>query len=59
MNEEKLRKIVDEASYAFWQVIAAQCPEIITGDFPPDAHFEMEVMNLKFVELWYKLNKNS
>lgn len=51
-----ISKIVNEAEEAFWQKVAEMCPDIKTGDFPPDAAFALTSSMNDAVERWIKLN---
>lgn len=56
MTEARLKEIERKARDAFWSVVAEECPEVATGDFPPDLHFEMSSRLKYYINAWYELN---
>ena len=57
MTDARLKEIERRASEAFWQTVAEECPEITTGDFPPDLHYAMTHHNESFIKAWFEINK--
>lgn len=55
--EERIKKAIEDADVAFWEVIAKQFPEIKSGDFPPDAWFKFSEAQEKAVKVWYEGNR--
>lgn len=52
MNNEKLNKVYEAASAAFWDVVARSFPEITSGDVAPEMEFEMEIHMKTWIEHW-------
>lgn len=47
---------VEEGSLAFWATIANAFPQVMTGNFPPDADFELDKAMTKAIEIWLESN---
>lgn len=60
-SDEALRRdaltLTPSALEAFWTAIAAQRPEITSGDFPPDAADELRVACVRAVTVWLETNR--
>ena len=52
----KVDKIVEAAQDQFWAEVAEQCPEIMSGGFPPDADFEFNKHCERAVRTWISAN---
>jgi hypothetical protein len=51
------KKIAEEAQHAFWAKVAEMCPEITSGDFPPESTIEFDRACEKAVEIWLRFNE--
>ena len=61
MNEKieqskRIERAVQNADYAFWQVIADAFPEIKTGSLAIDVTFDLQRMQTVAVEQWLDSN---
>jgi len=58
-SEDKVRRVeaVDTAEDMFWASIAADYPEINSGDFPPELAMAMSEQLLRHVKVWLELNE--
>ena len=56
MDRSRLNKIAETALEAFWDSVAEQCPEIMTGDEVPMAQFEEK--SKKAIQEWHFNNSN-
>jgi len=55
-EEEYLKKILESASGAFWAQVAADYPEVKTGDFPPEAQRAWQNAMDAAVRVWLVCN---
>jgi len=56
-EQEKVRKVVDEAEEAFWAIIAKNYPEIKTGDLCFSVVGPWTLGNRDVVRIWLDTNK--
>jgi hypothetical protein len=56
LGEETLSQIIEEASQAFWSVIAKSHPHIKTGDLDPGSVFAFENAATSAVKTWLAFN---
>jgi hypothetical protein len=55
-REKRIEQIVEKAQLAFWDEVVRYFPADSSGDFPPDATFELDAALEKAVALWIDLN---
>lgn len=56
MQEGELDFIVDNALDAFWSNIVADCPNVESGDLPPEIVMELQESATKAVKAWLEYN---
>ena len=56
MDEKKQERIADLAMSAFFEEVAKHYPEVKTGDFPPDAHFDLLSACQDALSTWLEWN---
>ena len=56
VKDTRLDEAVDKALIDFWARIAAEFPEVKTGDYPPDLAFAFETECKRAVGWWLFLN---
>ena len=54
---DRIKDAVEKAELAFWAEIANEFPEIKTGDFSPDASYELTKSMVDAVKIWLAGNK--
>lgn len=55
-SKKRIEQVVEKAQLAFWDEVARYFPDDSSGDFPPDATFELDAALEKAVALWIDLN---
>lgn len=55
-SDDRITTAIEEAELAFWAVIAQRFPECKTGDFPPDADFQLSDDLQRAVKVWLSFN---
>jgi len=55
-EEEYLNKVIESAGQAFWAQIAADYPQVKTGDFPPNEHVVWHKAMETAVRAWLSAN---
>ncbi len=53
---ERAREIARIGQDAFWSSVAAECPEIETGDFPPECAVLLDEVLAESVQTWMDIN---
>jgi hypothetical protein len=56
VRDAPLAEVVEEAEFAFWEVVARRTPSASSGDLPPDASFAFTQACRDAVERWVELN---
>jgi hypothetical protein len=56
LSDKKLDDVVMNADLAFWDVVAESYPEVQSGDFPPDATFEIHDAMKTAINRWLDWN---
>lgn len=55
--EDRITESAKSCEYQFWEQVAADFPEIKSGDFPPLAAQQLETAFRNAINLWYETNK--
>lgn len=56
MNKDELRRLVEEADIAFWEIIVEHFPNVTTGDLSPWATIKLHLAQEEAVEEWIANN---
>lgn len=54
--QKRIEQVVEKAQLAFWDEVTRFFPDDSSGDFPPDATFELDAALEKALALWIDLN---
>lgn len=54
--QKRIEQVVEKAQLAFWDEVTRYFPDDSSGDFPPDATFELDAALEKALALWIDLN---
>ncbi|MCK5088851.1 MAG: hypothetical protein KAI41_08805 [Hyphomicrobiaceae bacterium] len=55
-DKKRIEQVVEKAQLEFWDEVRRYFPADSSGDFPPDATFELDAALQKAVALWIDLN---
>lgn len=57
--EDRIIESAKSCEYQFWEQVAADFPEIKSGDFPHLEAAKLETAFRNAIDLWYKTNKTT
>ncbi len=55
-KEKRVKETLEQASVAFWAVVAKNFPEAKYGDFPPEMEFQLNQIMEKSIRVWLDFN---
>lgn len=55
-KENRVKETLEQASTAFWAVVAKNFPEAKYGDFPPEMQVQLDQMMEKSIRVWLDYN---